>query len=140
MTARAPTAAEALRTARKAAGKTMEELARAIGCSKTLLSHMEAGQRTISIERARAIEKALKIRDGRIVAAVQWDQTPPEIRQSMTRTQHRNRAMALGLKHALASGNMRELRKIVRQSAADEAPDDSLPLRGFRGIPLINKV
>src|SRR5437762_8294303 len=137
MTAPAPLAADTLRRERKAAGKTMEELAGAIGCSKTLLSHMESGQRTISIPRARAIEKALKIRDGSLVAAVQWDQTPAEVRKSMTQSQQRKQAMVQDLRQAFSRrAPLRELRQIVNHAQAEEA-DEPIPLHAYKGIPVI---
>jgi repressor LexA len=142
MTGGPSSGAQALRRERTVAGLTLEELADRIGCSKALLSQMESGQRSISIQRARAVERALKIRDGRLSAAIQWDQTPPAVRTSVSRAQRRGEQMALGLRHALASRNpIRALRKLVDQADDDDRGHASpLPPHKFHGIPVINKV
>ena len=89
-----PAPGQMIRDARKHAGYTQEALSEAIGCSKPQLSLMESGQRTISEDRALAIEKALGLADGRIVKAVQWQAAPEQWRQSMTMQQ---RAKDVGL-------------------------------------------
>ncbi len=128
-----PAPGQMIRDARKQAGYTQEALSEAIGCSKPQLSLMESGQRTISEDRAQAIEKALGLADGRIVRAVQWQAAPEQWKQSMTTA----RELTDRLREALAGEKPLEtLREIVEQTAPNiEAP---LPLR--TRIPRSNKV
>jgi len=133
MAVSSPEPGQVVRDARKAAGLTQEALAEAIGCSKPLLSLMEAGRRTISMHWARRIEQALGLEDGRIVKALQWQAAPDEWRRSIADA----RDLAERLRAALAGQRpMEELRQIVERSAANV--DAPLPLRSR--IPLINKV
>jgi len=133
MAATGPDPGRVVRDARKAAGMTQETLAEAIGCSKPLLSLMEAGRRTISMHWARRMEEALGLDDGRVVKAIQWQAAPDEWRQSIADA----RDLAARLRVALAGERpMDELREIVEQSAANVAAP--LPVRAR--IPLINKV
>jgi phage repressor protein C with HTH and peptisase S24 domain len=129
-----------LRTERQAAGMTQDALAAAIGCSKGQLSLMESGQRTISLDRARDIERALGIMDGRLVTALNWERTPPEVRREISasieltnRLRESARAGKGGLDALYRSGALREL---VNQLESNV--DDPRPLG--RSIPIINKV
>jgi repressor LexA len=130
---------ELLRSLREAAGFTQEQLAHAINCSKAQLSLMESGQRSITPERAGEIEKALRIKDGRLAAALQWHSTPPEIRRSMQSEHQKTLAMSVQLRKAMTSADpVKALRKLLKHTASNiDAP---IPLGSMRGIPLINKV
>jgi transcriptional regulator with XRE-family HTH domain len=75
-----PAVGRLIRECRHEAGLTQETLAKAIGCSKAHLSLMESGQRSVSPQRARRIEAALGLEDGRIVAAVHWRSIPADMR------------------------------------------------------------
>lgn len=128
-----------VRELREKRGMTQQALANAVGCSKAQFSLMEAGKRTITIERARRLETALGIGDGCIVAALQWQNVPANIRAQVGRSNTQSRALASRIKHALASENpLKQLRKLVNARASNV--DEPLPLRQFRGIPVVNKV
>jgi repressor LexA len=128
-----------VRALREERGMTLQQLADAAGCSKAQLSQMENGKRTISDEWARRLEASMKIRDGRIVAALQWQSVPAAIRSQMERSRTHSHALASRIKRALAGDNaLAKLRKIVRESTSNV--DEPMPLRQFRGIPVINKV
>ena len=109
MALRGPQPGQIIREARKAAGLTQEALAAEIGCSKPQLSLMESGQRTVSQLRARQIEQALGLEDGRIVKAVHWQAAPEEWKRSMTDA----RDLTDRLREALAGSKpLDELREI----------------------------
>ena len=69
-----------LRALRESAGLTQDALARAASCSKAYLSLVESGRRSLSIDKAQAIEAALEIHDGRLQAALNWQRVPAVIR------------------------------------------------------------
>jgi len=133
------TVGQIIRKARQDADWTQEALARAIGCSKAQLSLMESGQRSVSLARAKRVEKALKIKDGRIAAAVGWEQTPRDLQKRLEARE----ALAQRLQTAARRGESLdalfrsgELRALVEAGMANvEAP---LPVG--RPIPVINKV
>jgi repressor LexA len=128
---------EMIRAERRRAGLTQEALAAAIGCGKSHLSLMESDERTDSLDRARMIEHALGITDGRIAAAVQWRAMSPDMRLRVQSAESSSRRIAARLKHALTSSDpLDELRSLVAQTAANI--DGPLPLG--RQIPVINKV
>ncbi len=118
-----------IRHERNRLGMTLDDLARAIGCSKAQLSQMETGGRTISEERAAAIERALSIEDGRIVAAVRWASVPAALRGQMQALMEQSRLL-------------RGKRKRGGSADARENSDD-VALRAMMSlgrIPVINKV
>ena len=138
-----------VRELRAVAGLTLEQLAAAIGCSKAQLSLMESGQRTITPQWARKLEKALAIPDRRIVAALQWQNVPPAISAEVATSRSQSQVLANRLRRALASADpLSELRDIVQQTESNIAPPTSLRTLaaqsasgvGGRGIPVINKV
>lgn len=137
---------ELIRAARLKAGFTQQALARRIRCSKAQLSLMESDQRTVSVERAALIEKALQLPRGRLSAALAWERVPPHLRAQLETSAAQSQALRLRLKAALdASDPVAALRKLVEQSASNiqQLP---APLRRLnapapaRGIPVINKV
>lgn len=141
MTHGSPAIGQLIRFERKQAGLTQEALAQAISCSVPQLSLMESGRRTISTDRARAIQDALNISDDRIVKALQWEHVPPDLREKVTTSQQASHKLAAQLKQALdAPGDVQDalqmLRTIVEQNAVNI--DDPLPLH--RQIPVINRV
>ena len=126
-----------IRQARREANVTQEDLAGRIGCSKPHLSLMESGHRTVSPQRAAAIEAALGFDDGRLTKAVQWHRLPPELRAQVQQSRDADRQLAARLRRALAADEPTEaLRRIVDERA--ENVDPPLPL-GAR-IPVINNV
>ena len=126
-----------IRAERRRAGWTQEALAAAIGCSKSHLSLMESDERTVSLERARAIEAALGVEDGRIAAAVQWEAMSPAMRLRIQSAERQNQALATRLKHALTAADpLDELRSLVEQSTGNIEG----PLSLGRQIPVINQV
>jgi phage repressor protein C with HTH and peptisase S24 domain len=128
-----------LRQAREERGMTQQALAEAIGCSKAQLSLMESGHRTISPARALRIEAALQLQDRRISNALRWQKVPAEVRAEVQQSNTRSHALASRIRHALAAGDpVAELRSLI--DTEESNIDDPLPLRGFRGIPVINKV
>lgn len=130
-----------IRDLRREAEVTQEVLAQRIGCSKAQLSLMESGQRAVTIEWARQIESALGISDGRLVAALQWQNIPPAIRAQVQESQRQSLALTSRLREALAGdAPLEQLRQLVQQSSSNV--DYPLPLRTLRGrgIPVINKV
>jgi phage repressor protein C with HTH and peptisase S24 domain/DNA-binding XRE family transcriptional regulator len=128
-----------VRVLRERHNLTQEALAHKIGCSKAQLSLMESGQRTITAERAQRLEAALDVRDGQIVSALQWQHVPASIRAQVEQSQTQTHALASRLKRALASENaLDELRLLVQENSSNV--DAPLPLRNFRGIPVVNNV
>ena len=128
-----------IRDVRKQAGMTQEALAKVLRCSKSHLSLMESGQRTVSASKARQIESALGITDARLTAALQWDSTPAEVKARVATSQ----ALAGRLRQAARRGESLdelfrtgELREIIEQFTANV--DEPLPLG--RQIPVINQV
>jgi len=105
---------------------------------------MESGQRTVSPEWARQIESALGLTDGPIIAALQWQNVPPAIREQVEQSQTESHALSKRIQRALASDDpINQLRELVEQSSLSNV-DAPLLMRNFRGrgrsIPLINKV
>ena len=128
-----------IRQERLRAEMTLEGLAHALGCSKAQLSLMETGQRTVSLDRAQRMEAALGILDGRLVAALNWERTPPAIREEITRSIH----AAARLRHAVErEGSLDDLYRSGRLHALvheiGSNVDDPRPLS--RQIPVINRV
>jgi phage repressor protein C with HTH and peptisase S24 domain/DNA-binding XRE family transcriptional regulator len=131
-----------LRAMRESAGMTQDALARASGCSKAYLSLVESGQRRLSADKARDIEAALDVHDGRLLSAIQWQQVPEAVRAQVELTATRSAAITRQLRAALRSEDpLSMLRDLVAQSASNVEAPASLPLRlGGRPIPIINKV
>lgn len=151
-----------LRALREGAGLTQDALARASGCSKAYLSLVESGRRTLSIDKARAIEATLDVHDGCLQAALNWQRVPTVIRAQVEIEQSRSAAMRRGLRDAMRSSNpLAMLRDLVgeggdididdsRSSVASSTPrlhastasPGIAPLERLAGrpIPIINKV
>jgi len=130
---------ELIRGERVRAGLTQDALAAAAGCSKSLLSLIESGQRSLTSDLAGKIEHALGIADNRIVAALNWRNTPPDLRANLE--------ASLALRDRLLSALKRgesldalyrhgELRELVEQLSPNV--DRPQPLTGR--IPVINRV
>src|SRR5688572_12113244 len=103
-----------IRDRRQRAGITLDDLAHAIGCSKSHLSLMESGQRTVSLQWAGLIEKALGIKDAHIVKTLQWQSVPPAMRAKVEQSQSDSQALVSRIKRALASKNTAQtLRKFI---------------------------
>ena len=108
-----------IRNARKQAGKTLQDVATAIGISKSYLSLIESDQRTASEKHIRGIEQALDIDDQRLLAALHWHNTPPEIRSQF---------------EALAR------RKDLTQTALEQLIDTNAPSNIGRTLPLTHQI
>ncbi|MCA9290479.1 MAG: helix-turn-helix domain-containing protein [Phycisphaerales bacterium] len=128
-----------IRDARRRAGLTQDALAERIGCSKSQLSLMETGKRSVSPARARNLEDALDLHDGRLVAAVAWDQTPGEVKARVSASQR----FAERLRDAARRGERLEdlletgeLARLVEGAVGNVA--DIRPVG--RPIPVINAV
>lgn len=129
-----------IRQARTEAGMTQQTLGNRIGLSKSQISQIESGVRTISTERARLIESVLGIagrEGGRLVTAAAWSQLSPEVRHSVQRADERMRRVTAKLKQAMQAAEPAEaLRQLVDDARANV--DDLTPLT--RSIPVINNV
>lgn len=139
-------AGQLIRDVRARANVTLDQLAAAIGCSKSQLSLMESGQRSISLDYARKIEKALQVADGSIVAVLQWQSVPAAIRAEVTSARTQHEAMTNRIKRALQGEDpVTALRELVQETESNIDPPTSLRALaaqsiGGRGIPVINNV
>jgi repressor LexA len=139
-----------VRAQRLKAGLTQDDLAERIGCSKAHLSLMESGQRTVTPERARRIERALRLRDQPLTHSIQWHNTPPEVRRDVARSHTLRDELKAALATSKGAGRhvLETLRQIVERSASNvDGPLPLSPLRGpgpgwggAKGIPVINKL
>jgi phage repressor protein C with HTH and peptisase S24 domain len=136
-------------TLREQSGMTQQALADAIGCSKAQLSLMESGQRSITMDRAKAVEHALKLADRPITSALQWANVPPRVQLELEQSRANSTALANKLRRAIQSADpVSALRRVIgsaaNQSGAAASGHDNvadfLPLNAVRGIPLINRV
>ena len=126
-----------IREARQHAGLSQDHLAARIGCSKAQLSLMETGRRTVSADRAGAIERALDVHDHSLVDAVHWAETPPEVRHRLRATQSRQQTIVDQLRMALDNGTpLDSLRMLIERAAPNL--DEALP--SLRQIPVINNI
>ena len=143
----------AIRSERERAGWTLGRLAEAIGVSKSQMSLVESGQRSIDDGRVRMIEAALGIEDERLLDILYWDRTPPAVREEIARLSERDQSS-----RALAE----KLRRIARQRATgkrgaqvldellksgelrawvdEHAGNVESPVPANRQIPIINSV
>ncbi|HRP64321.1 MAG TPA: XRE family transcriptional regulator [Phycisphaerales bacterium] len=135
---------EVLRRARVQAGRTLHQLAAVVGCSVSQLSQMENGLRRISEERAAALERALGVRDGRLVEAVQWSEVPAPLQPLLRERAAGSRALVRDLRSALEGndplGALRELVERAETDAGARSANIESPLPLARRIPLINSV
>ncbi len=150
-----------LRGERERAGVTQDSLASRLRISKSQLSLIESGKRSIDEKRVAQVEKILKITDGRLMHALRWDNTPPPVRAvlaALAAREQGSRVLARKLRDAArkTSGSKREgargrrggravldqlltsgeLRRWINQHARNV--DDPMP--AGRQIPVINKV
>jgi phage repressor protein C with HTH and peptisase S24 domain len=144
------TIGQAIRQERLRARVTLEDLSQAIGLSKSQISLIESGQRTIREEKVREIESFLRIRDERLVHALRWENTPPPVRAEFAALARRDaeaRHLAERLKAAVSKAKRGrnvldellrsgELRRWVTELSTNL--EESLPLG--RQVPVINKV
>lgn len=148
-----PSIGRLIRQERERAGVTLQALADAIGVSKSQLSLIESGKRSVRESGLRAIQRTLKLRDNRLLDAWRWEHTPREVRRELTELAGRerdSRALAEKLRtiarqkrtgkrgqavldELLKSG---ELRRWVEERAGNVEG----PLPPGREIPIINKV
>lgn len=132
-----------IRQARHEAGMTQQTLGNRIGLSKSQISQIESGVRTISTDRARMIESVLGVgggsggRGGRLVAAAAWSQLSPEIRRSMQQTDEQMRRITAKLKQAMQAAEPAEA---LRQLVDHARPNVEALTPLTRSIPVINKV
>ena len=127
-----------LRILRENAGLTQDALARAASCSKAYLSLVESGRRSLSIDKARAIEAALEIHDGRLQAALNWQRVPAVIRAQVQIEQSRSAAIRHGLREAMRSSNpLDALRELVGESEEREEPGTTTSMPRSRSATLL---
>lgn len=130
-----------LRERRRAAGVTLDQLASRLGCSKSLLSQMENGRRTLSAEWAARLERALRITDGCLRRAAMWDATPAAMKQSLQERRQTDpasqRALTARLQRALSSDMpLDALRDLIEDGEANIGSPQPLA----HNIPVINQV
>ncbi len=128
-----------IRQERIAAGISQQNLAKAINCSKSQMSLMEAGSRSVSLRAAVLIESAIGIADGRICKLLRWQSTPASVKKQLTASQ----CILEQLRSACSEGNnldqlyqSGELRQLLDKVASNM--DGPLPTT--KRIPLINQV
>jgi len=151
---------ELLRAERRRAGVTLEALASHLGVSKSQMSLVESGKRSIDERRVSKVEEFLGIDDERLIRALRWQRTPPPIRaeiEAMNERERDSRALAEKLRSVAQSrGRARpngkstpplstalddllrsgELRRWVEEHSGNVS--DPLPVG--RRIPVINRV
>lgn len=156
---------EIVRERREGAGMTMQALADAAGVAKSYVSMLENHRlpNPPSRDVLRRLERALRLADGELVRAADWQNTPPEVREQVVRlAEERERARGLAewikanttrkagggknLDHLWRTGALsRRLREALGDAdrpgprgsrSGDVSPVAPLPRR----VPLINKV
>jgi SOS-response transcriptional repressor LexA len=149
-----PSIGQVIRAERERAGVTQESLAARLRISKSQLSLVESGKRSIDEARVARIEKILRISDGRLLAALRWDQTPALVRAELETLAERDqgsRALARKLRDAARSRAGRGKRKgasldqlfksgELRKWIEAHARNVDGPLPAGRRIPVINRV
>lgn len=133
-----PAPAAAIRAARTDAGLTLDDLARAVGCSKALLSMMEAGQRSISETWAAGIERACGVTDSAIVDAVQWSQTPAPVRRELCASRDLTQQLIDAARKGTSLDALYE-RGALHTLAESNAPNVE-PASDLEPVPIINRV
>lgn len=127
---------------------TLTVLAQKLGLSRSYLSLLECGHRTISPEFMAQAEAALGITDGRLSAMVNWVNTPAPIRAHVEHQLSASAALADRLRAAATRGE--SLDELFRRgelgalvTAAERGGQglegSPIPMR-LRRIPIINKV
>jgi len=136
-----------LHSLREQARMTQQALADAIDCSKAQLSLMESGQRSITMDRAKAIERELKLNDRPLTSALQWANVPPRVQLELEQTRANSTALTNKLRRAIQSADpVSALRRVIGgpptsyEGRTEGNVADLLPLNAVRGIPLINRV
>lgn len=145
-----------LRQARLAAGLTLGELCRKIGCTRSYLSMVETGARSgqLSDEFVMLAERALGL-NGELERAVKLAATPSEVREEIDRMQREQQRAAAELREVLgalgASGKGLDaayrsgaLESLVARLEGSAGNIDLGSVRGrealVRQVPLVNKV
>ncbi len=137
-----------IRALRRNADLTQQALAAAAGISKAYLSLIESGRRSLTMQRAVAVERALGIDDQHLQQAIAWQRVPSTIREQVQRSRSLQDDMHQRLQHALASDDpLAALRGLVAGDAGVEraSTNDAIrlihsPMPALRRIPIINKV
>lgn len=144
-----------IRQRRAACRLSLQHLAERVGCARSYLHQIESGhrQRPPGDELLSRLEEALFLPTGLLIEAARWENTPPSVRQEVTRLHARQRAMhelarivgatgvdAAGritgrLDEAYRSGELHRLVEAVSPTT-DSPIQVHLPLE----VPLINKV
>lgn len=146
-----PSIGEMIRRERERAGVTQESLAVRLRISKSQLSLVESGKRSIDEARVARIEKILKVTDGRLLGALWWERTPPAVRaelEALTQRDQGSQALARKLRE-FARGRGRRgaaaLDEVFKSGDLREWIDTHSgnvdgPLPAGRRIPVINRV
>jgi len=136
----------AIRSARRSAGLTLDEVAARVGCAKSYLSTIEneRRERPPSEELLRRVERAVGASSGSLVSLARWASTPGEVKRRVaameTKDRLASRLVSLlrdsGVDAAHASG---ELRRLVER-LAPEGNVESAGLGAPVQAPIVNSV
>lgn len=140
--------AHAIRTRRRDLGLTLQQLADAVGCTKSYLSQIETGYRDAppSAELLAKLERSLRLAPGALAAPAALLSMPEPLRDEVTqlRANHeRTRRLATRLRAASLDDLYRsgELAKLVDNlTPADARAKNIAPVALTVQVPLINKV
>ena len=128
-----------IRQERIAAGISQQDLAKAINCSKSQMSRIEVGSRSVSQGTVSLIESVIGITDGRICKVLKWQRTPSSVKKHIAASQsifeqlHTACSQENNLDQLYLSGELRQLLDKV-------ASNMDGPLPTTKRIPLINQV
>ena len=137
-----------IRDRRRVLGRTLQEVADAVGCGRSYLSQIETGrrERLPSRELLEKLESVLGMGSGSLVGVADWASTPDEVRARVRDLEQDREAARLLIEGLRAEGvdalhGRGELARLVRRvEGADEGggvePIGALPMR----VPVINKV
>ena len=128
-----------IRQERITAGISQQNLAKAINCSKSQMSLMEAGSRSVSLPVAQLIESAIGITDERICKVLRWQITPTSVKKHLTASQR----VIEQLRSACSQGdNLDQLYQSGKLRLLLDKIASNLdgPLPTSKRIPLINQV
>ncbi len=128
-----------IRQERLSAGISQQNLARAINCSKSQMSRIEVGSRSVSLKTIRLIESAMGITDGRISKVLMWQCTPTSVKKQLATSQN----IIEQLRAACSQeNNLDQLYQsgVLRKLLEEVAGNLDGPLPTSKRIPLINQV
>lgn len=136
--------ADVMRARRLELGLTLGEVAERAGCAKSYLSLLENHRKPApSSDACRALEKALRLPHGRLVALAELERTPPTVLERLARLEKFERAqretirtIGTDLDAAYKTGRLREVIERLDPDSGRELEPAKLPME----VPLINSV